>query len=261
MRMWWRRGRREQPSPTAAEARDERLSAYLDGDWDATDTPALQSQLAADPELLSALDGMRQVREGLSHLGGEVRAPRSFALEAPPAPARLPRMELATRLGAAVAALLFAAVLVGDAATGGDDGGGDAVAQPTLEAPAAARAELAPAPGDAREASDEGAEAGAESRADDAAAPAAAPAAVPTVAALAAPPPQADGAVPPAEADAAPSPDAQAAPAAEPPPAGDERTDERTDGDGLRALEVALLVAAAALALAAAAQWAARRRG
>ncbi len=233
---WWRflrsvrAGGRREPPPTEAQARDERLGAYIDGDWDATETPALQSELTGSPELRSAMAGMREVRDALAALG-EVRAPRPFALAAPPAPVAS-RLELATRFGAAMTAVLLAVAIIGDVITGGG------VSEP-LEAPAAARAELAAVPA----AADESMESAA----------AAAPA-VPTVAALAAPaeapPPSAGGELDRAGDGAAPAPQVAA----------DEAAEAVEGGDGLKALELWLGAATVTLALLAAAQWDRRRR-
>ena len=224
MRMpWWRifrAGGRREPAPTEAQARDERLSAYIDGDWDATETPALQSELTGNPELRSAMEGMREVRDALAELG-EVRAPRPFALAGPPAPVAS-RLELATRFGAAMTAVLLTVAIIGDVTTGGD------VSEP-LEAPAAARAELAAAP------------AAADGSTESAAA--AAPA-VPTMAALAAPAPA--GQTP----AAAPEPQVTA----------DEAAATGAESDAVKALELWLGAATVMLALLAAAQWHRRRR-
>ena len=248
MRIWWRltvwrralgRGVRGEPAAGDAEERDQRLSAYLDGDWSATATPALQSELAGDPELRSALDGMRQVRNALAQMG-EVRAPRPFTLEAAPAPPRASRPELATRIGAAAAAMLLAAVLIGDVATTGN--GRDTRA----EAPAAARAELASPP----------------AAAPETAGKAAAGAATPAVPALAAPAPRPEAADERAGADSAPVEKPLAPPAAAAPTGTEQAAAAVADGGGaVRALEIALLAATVALAAAAAGQWALRRRG
>lgn len=142
--IWWRR-RPTEPPATPAEALDEQLSAYIDGDLSEAGATAIEARLAAEPELRDALDGMQQIRDLLGDLG-EAAAPRAFTLEAPPARAGLPRMELFARLGAAVSALLLAAVLVGDSVTTSGVGVESAsIAQPaTLQAaPAAAPEERA----------------------------------------------------------------------------------------------------------------------
>ena len=228
MRMpWWRMfrgGDRREPAPTEAQARDERLSAYIDGEWDATETPALQSELAGSPNLRSAMEGMREVRDALASLR-EVQAPRPFALAEPPAPVAS-RLELATRLGAAMTAVLLTVAIIGDVTTGGD------VSEP-LEAAVAARPELAAAPAAADESTESAA--------------AAAPA-VPTIAALAAP------AAAPAPAGRTPAAEA------EPKVVADEAAGTAEGGEPLQALELWLGAATAILALLAAAQWEQRRR-
>ena len=237
---WWRmfraRGRHE-PAPTEAQARDERLGAYIDGDWDATETPALQSALTGDPELRSAMEGMREVRDALAALG-EVRAPRPFALAEPPAPVAS-RLELATRFGAAMTAVLLTVAIIGDVT---------------------ARAELAAAPAAADESAGSAA--------------AAAPA-VPTMAALAAAPTVADELTEPAPAaapatvegtsgeEAAPArAPAGQTPAAAPDPqvTADGAAATGAESDAVEALELGLGAATVTLALLAAAQWHRRRR-
>ncbi len=230
MRMpWWRfwrsvrAGGRREPAPTEAQARDERLSAYIDGDWDATETPALQSELTSSPELRSAMEGMREVRDALAALG-EVQAPRPFALAAPPAPVAS-RLELATRFGAAMTAVLLTVAIIGDVTTG------DGVSEP-LQAPVAARAELAAAPAVADESTESAA--------------AAAPA-VPTIAALAAPAPA--GQTPAAAPEPQVTADEAAATGA-----------ESAESDAVAALELGLGAATVMLILLAAVQWDRRRR-
>jgi hypothetical protein len=91
------------------------LSAFIDGDLDPAEGRSLASELGHDPELRVALEGMREVKSALAALG-EARAPRSFALAAPPvpAPSRLGRWELGARVGAVVAAVAFVAVVGSD---------------------------------------------------------------------------------------------------------------------------------------------------
>lgn len=244
----WRRalgGGRGEADRGASEARDERLSAYLDGDWSATETPALQSDLAADPELASALSGMRQVRDALAALG-EVRAPRPFTLEAVPAPPAASRLELASRVGAAAAAVALVVVLIGDASTFGDG----------VDAPVPALAELASAPTAADELAVEAssAEAQAAPTVADLAAPAArAPAGADATGAAAADEEDAaEAPAPPAEA-----PERSIAPAAD---GGDGTLAVQPGGGALRPLKIVLAAATLALGVAAAAQWARRRR-
>ncbi len=124
MRWWKRQNGQLEVGPDADAARDELLSAFLDDDLGPTESEALAAELAADAELRDALEGMREVKSALRTFG-EVRAPRSFALTAPHAPAPAPsrgglgRLELGTRIGAAVAAVAFMLVLSGDLRDGG----------------------------------------------------------------------------------------------------------------------------------------------
>jgi hypothetical protein len=108
--MWWKRARDARGERSdAATARDERLSAYLDGDISADARVRLEIELATDTDLRDALEGIREVRALLGSFP-EVRAPRSFALPAPVvrAPSRL---EWATRLGTVAAAVAFVIAL------------------------------------------------------------------------------------------------------------------------------------------------------
>ena len=117
------RGRRGDDRPrTPAEARDERLSAYLDDELDDAEQAEVERELAGDTTLRDNLAELRGVRSALGALG-EVRAPRSFALEVPASQARpaggptgLPRIELALRIGAVATAFLFVVVFTGDVA-------------------------------------------------------------------------------------------------------------------------------------------------
>ncbi len=114
---WTKKSRDTDPPLSEADRRDLQLSSYLDGDLSAADRDALEAQLRDQPQLADALDGMRQIRDTLATLE-TVRAPRSFVLEAPPAPATRRagsgRFELVARFGAVAAAVAFAAVLFGD---------------------------------------------------------------------------------------------------------------------------------------------------
>lgn len=126
--------------PSARELRDERLSASLDDVLTAEELAALDAELAADPDLRADLDGLRQVTSLLASLEIE-RAPRSFALAAPPpagsaARARFGRLELLVRAGAATAVVAFVVVLAGDLA-------GSRTATPVLDQPSAAEEQLA----------------------------------------------------------------------------------------------------------------------
>lgn len=147
--IWWRR-RPTEPAATPAEALDEQLSAYIDGDLSDAEAAAIEARLAVEPEVRDALSGMQQVRDALVALG-ETAAPRAFTLEAPPARGGLPRMELFARFGAAVSALALAAVLIGDAVTTADPPGQPASApQPVaLQAAAAAPEQRATGEGQA----------------------------------------------------------------------------------------------------------------
>lgn len=135
-------------SATLEELRDERLSAYLDGELVAAEAAALERELGEDTALRTELELLRDVRSALRTLG-EVRAPRSFALAAPPAPAprRLIGIELLTPLATAAAGLLLVFVLVapgGERATSGFDETASLAAAPeagtTLKSPAPATA-------------------------------------------------------------------------------------------------------------------------
>ena len=122
MRWWWQRSRpADEPAVDApAAARDERLSAYLDGELPSDELAVVELELDRDGELRAALEGMRQVRDGLQALG-EVPAPRSFALNAPvpPLPGRASRWELATRFGATAAAVALVVAVAAPELTGG----------------------------------------------------------------------------------------------------------------------------------------------
>ena len=126
---WLRRKHTDRPDstgwsddavPTPHERRDELLSAYLDDDLDASERAELDARLASDPDLGEALEGMRTVRDTLASLE-VVRAPRSFAITTPAAPARrgFRPIDLAARAGTMVAVVAFVVVLAGDL-SGGD---------------------------------------------------------------------------------------------------------------------------------------------
>lgn len=123
---------------TVAELRDERLSAFMDGELPDREHVAVEIEIADDPTMRADLEGLQQVRDGLRDLE-VVPAPRSFALTAPPVrPATwlgMPRLDLAMRTGAAVAAVAFAVVLVGDI---GGTGSGPIVDRSTSAALSAA---------------------------------------------------------------------------------------------------------------------------
>jgi hypothetical protein len=137
MRWWKRQNGQLEAQPDANAARDELLSAFLDDGLSPAESEALAADLAADATLRDALDGMREVKSMLGTLG-EVRAPRSFALSAPPVAASTPsrrglgRLELGTRIGAAVAAVAFMVVLSGDLRGGASDPAADEDAATSL---------------------------------------------------------------------------------------------------------------------------------
>ncbi|PKN81325.1 MAG: hypothetical protein CVU47_07185 [Chloroflexi bacterium HGW-Chloroflexi-9] len=113
---------------TPLERLEERLSAYLDGELTSAERSAVEAELEASAEARETLGDLRLVRSALVTFD-DVRAPRSFALAAPPA--RMPaggslalmrRLELFVRAGAAGAALLFVVAVVHEPtslATGG----------------------------------------------------------------------------------------------------------------------------------------------
>ena len=138
---WWRRltetrdDAADTPPPSARDLRDERLSASLDGALTPDELAALEADLALDAELQQELYQLREVTSLLATLEIE-RAPRSFALAAPPplplhggSRGRLRQIELFMRIGAATAALAFVAVLAGDL-------GGGNTGTPVTSAPA-----------------------------------------------------------------------------------------------------------------------------
>ena len=109
---WWWRTRDVEAASTPAERLHERASAYLDGELDAAERTEFEAELATSEAVRAYLDDLRLVRGALAAMG-TVRAPRSFALLAPPAPLRAGpgRFEWATRAGTGVAALLFVVAL------------------------------------------------------------------------------------------------------------------------------------------------------
>lgn len=112
-----RRRQRDLEAPlTPLERLEERLSAFLDGELTDAERSAVEAELAASAEARETLDDLRLVRSALATLDEGVRAPRSFALTAPPAPARpvalMRRFELFVRASAAGAALLFVVAVV-----------------------------------------------------------------------------------------------------------------------------------------------------
>ncbi|MDA0815332.1 MAG: zf-HC2 domain-containing protein [Chloroflexi bacterium] len=119
--MFWRR-KLHDPAPTPEERTHELLSAYLDGELSASEQAEVEALIARDPMARAEFDGLSMMLNALEDLGVEVRAPRSFAIAAPAgamptAPLALfQRVEVLFRASAAVAALLFVVVLVGNPA-------------------------------------------------------------------------------------------------------------------------------------------------
>ncbi len=127
-------------APTVAQRQDELLSGYLDNDLAPAVREELEVRLATEADLRESLAGMRLVRDTLRTLE-PVRAPRSFAIAAPPvrAPQRgfargFGRLDLAARFGAMAAVVAFVVVLAGDL-SGGDTPISDQSFSAALEAP------------------------------------------------------------------------------------------------------------------------------
>ncbi|MDY7075856.1 MAG: hypothetical protein SXV54_02925 [Chloroflexota bacterium] len=137
--------------------RDERLSAYLDGEMSAGEWAHLEAQLVTDPALQAELDALRRTVELVRDLPS-ISVPRNFILpqttQARPQPARqvrLHRVWTTPFLTAAttVVSLLFVAVLAGDLLLSG--AGGMASAPPVemmLEVEAPPQAQQAPSSAD-----------------------------------------------------------------------------------------------------------------
>lgn len=145
----------------------ERLSAYLDGQLKADEAAQLASRLAADPQLASVFETLRQSRAVLRHLP-QRRAPRNFTLtpkmvgQKPPLPRAYPFFRFSAALTAVLLLFTFAINAIGSIPLGatapvpayGMGGGGGAAEEPmlALEAPAAtetppeAQAPAAPEP-------------------------------------------------------------------------------------------------------------------
>ena len=85
-----------------------KLSAYLDGELNASASRKMKSRLARDPNLLSALDDLRETKSILQRIPKR-RSPRNFTLspqmvaESPPMPRLVPALNYAT----AFAMILF----------------------------------------------------------------------------------------------------------------------------------------------------------
>jgi ferric-dicitrate binding protein FerR (iron transport regulator) len=123
----------------------ERLSEYLDGRLDSSDSARLESRLASDPALASALDALREPRALLRRMPHR-RAPRNFTLtpkmvgRRPPLPRSYPVFRFATALATLLFGLSFITNQVGQLAASapsayeiGRGGGSD---MPATEAPA-----------------------------------------------------------------------------------------------------------------------------
>jgi hypothetical protein len=133
----------------------ELLSAYLDGELKSSDLAKMETRLKSDPELESAMNGLRATRTLLRRLPTR-KAPRNFTLtrnlveQNPPLPRTYPIFRLAT----VVATLLFfftigitsfanqmnsqdVAYGIGGGSGGGGDAESSALVAPALEEPAA----------------------------------------------------------------------------------------------------------------------------
>ena len=98
----------------------ETISAYLDGQLSPGKRARLESRLANNQQLQSALDEMRNTRQILRNTP-QLRAPRSYMLtpEMAGQPRRLPRLAPMFGWASAVASFLFVLFLVGDMFTSG----------------------------------------------------------------------------------------------------------------------------------------------
>ena len=91
----------------------ELLSAYLDGQLDPSDSAQLESRLASDPSLRTALDNLRSTRSLLHRLPSR-RAPRNFTLTPqmagvkPPTPRIVPVFRFATAIATFLFVITFA---------------------------------------------------------------------------------------------------------------------------------------------------------
>jgi hypothetical protein len=122
MRLPWQRGGDEADDSVARSAtvaRDERLSAYLDGMLARPDRADIEADAERDADMRVALEGMRAVRASLGELGMQ-RAPRSFTLSPESAPKQrgLPRLELYARFATVAAALALTVTALGPSFTG-----------------------------------------------------------------------------------------------------------------------------------------------
>lgn len=107
----------------------EILSAYLDGQISPTERQRLESRLAQEPALRSALADLRRTRQ-LLRVAPQAQRRRSFALtpEMVRPPRRMQRAFSTMRLVSVVASLLFAVVFIGNAFTAGFRSGSIALA-------------------------------------------------------------------------------------------------------------------------------------
>lgn len=123
-------------SARGPEGRDERLSAYLDGELTTAEAAGVEWEAEGDAAVRDALEGMRTVRASLGALGVEA-APRSFALPATVAaqPRRMPRLELGMRMATVAAALVTVAVFVSPSMSGSDEANEDATLTAFSSAP------------------------------------------------------------------------------------------------------------------------------
>lgn len=125
----------------------EQLSEYLDGRLNASDSARLESRLASDPALASALEAMRASRALLRRMPKR-RAPRNFTLtpamvgRKPPLPRSYPVLRFATALATVLFALSFVTNRVGQLAASapaaapygmGGGGGNAATEAPAME--------------------------------------------------------------------------------------------------------------------------------
>ncbi|MFZ5855829.1 MAG: hypothetical protein ACOYZ6_03285 [Chloroflexota bacterium] len=133
----------------------ERISEYLDGRLDSSDSARLEARLASDPALASTLDAMRESRALLRRMPKR-RAPRNFTLTRqmvglkPPLPRSYPVFRFATALATILFALSFVAKPIGQLAAsapayGIGGGGGDAATEaPAMEMALATEPPAAP---------------------------------------------------------------------------------------------------------------------
>jgi len=140
----------------------ERISEYLDGRLDSSDSLRLESRLASNLALASALDAMRESRSLLRRMPKR-RAPRNFLLtpkmvgRKPPLPRSYPVFRFATALATFLFALSFVTNQVGQLAASAPAaapygmcvGGAAATESPMMEMAVATEPPAEPAPTDA----------------------------------------------------------------------------------------------------------------